>query len=39
TASLRNKMSVIQMQQELLKQSQEGEINETNIPEISTISN
>ncbi|RIB23577.1 hypothetical protein C2G38_2170852 [Gigaspora rosea] len=39
TASPRNKMSVIEMQQELLSQSQEGEINETDIPEVSTISN
>ena len=39
TASSRNKMSATEMQQELLRHSQEGEINEVDILEVSTISN
>ncbi|CAG8809870.1 8912_t:CDS:2 [Cetraspora pellucida] len=39
TASLRNKMLATEMQQELLNRSREGEINEADMPKVSTISN
>ncbi|CAG8698760.1 9736_t:CDS:1, partial [Cetraspora pellucida] len=39
TASPRNKMSASVMQQELLRRSRKGEINEADIPEVTTISN
>ncbi|RIB01496.1 hypothetical protein C2G38_2230640 [Gigaspora rosea] len=39
TATPQNKMAATEMQQELLIRSHEGEIEEADVPEVSTISN